>query len=152
MQLRNPYKYFLLSSTMRVIGFNFNKISIEKFSDKLEKLKIKTNIDVTDIKEVKNEMLKTDAALLAVNFIYIVDYEPNFAKIELSGSILFEIESKISKTILDNWKDKQIPEDFKLTLFNLILRKSNVKALQLEDDMNLPLHISLPSLKKPEKE
>jgi hypothetical protein len=135
---------------MRIMGFNFSKISIEKFSDKLEKLKIKTNIDISDIKPLENNFIKTDESLLAVKFIYIVDYEPGFAKIELSGTILFEIESKIATEILNNWKDKNIPEEFKLTLFNLILRKSNVKALQLEDDLNLPLHISLPSLKKPE--
>lgn len=136
---------------MRIMGFNFSKISIEKFSDKLEKLKIKTNIDISDIKPLENSLIKTNDSLLAVKFIYVVDYEPNFAKIELSGTILFEIDSKIAKEILNNWKDKNIPEDFKLTLFNLILRKSNVKALQLEDDLNLPLHISLPSLKKEDK-
>ena len=37
---------------MRVIGFNFSKISIEKFSDKLDKLQIKTRtrqefVDIT---------------------------------------------------------------------------------------------------------
>ena len=139
---------------MRVMGFNFSKISIEKFSDKLDKLdklKIKTNIDISDIQSIENKILQTKESLLAIKFVYIVDYDPSFAKIELSGTILFEIESKLAKEIIDNWKNKNIPEDFKLTLFNLILRKSNVKALQLEDDLNLPLHISLPSLKKPEK-
>jgi hypothetical protein len=136
---------------MKIVGFNFNKINIEKFSDKLEKLQIKTNIDISDINNLKNDILKTDNSLIAVKFIYNVDYEPNFAKIILSGTILFELDKKIGEDILSNWKDKQIPEDFKLVLFNAILRKSNVKALQLEDDMNLPLHISLPSLKKSEK-
>lgn len=136
---------------MRVVGFNFNKISIEKFSDKIEKLKIKTNIDISDVKSIENNILQTKNSLLAVKFLYNVDYEVNLAKIELSGTILFEIDSNTAKEIINNWKDKNIPEDFKLTLFNLILRKSNVKALQLEDDMNLPLHITLPSIKKPEK-
>ncbi len=136
---------------MRIMGFNFSKISIEKFSEKLDKLKIKTNIDISEIKLLENNFIKTEASLLAVKFLYIVDYDPSFAKIELAGTILFEIDTKTAKEIINNWKDKNIPEDFKLTLFNLILRKSNVKALQLEDDMNLPLHISLPSLKKPEK-
>lgn len=136
---------------MRIIGFNFKKINIEKISDSYENLKIKTNIDISDIKEVKNNIIKTENSLLNVNFIYIVDYEQNIAKIELSGNILFEVDSKLSEDILNEWNSKKIPEDFKLTLFNTILRKSNVKALQLEDDLNLPLHVSLPSLKKQEK-
>ena len=137
---------------MRVVGFNFNKINIEKFSDKLEKMNIKTNIDISNIQSIDNNLLKTNNSLIAVNFIYTVDYDPNFAKIVLSGTILFELDEKQSKEILKSWKEKQIPENFKLTLFNTILRKSNVKALQLEDDLNLPLHISLPTLRKPEKD
>jgi len=135
---------------MRIVGFNFNKINIEKFSDKLEKLNIKTNIDISDIKSIDNNLLQTKDSLIGVKFIYTVNYEPSFAKIELAGTILFELEEKIAKEILKNWKEKTIPEDFKLILFNSILRKSNVKSLQLEDDMNLPLHISLPSLRKTE--
>jgi hypothetical protein len=133
---------------MRIVGFNYNKISIEKFSDKLEKLNIKTNIDISDIKPVDNNLLNTKNSIVAIKFLYTVEYEPNFAKIELSGMVLFELEEKQFKDILKSWKDKLIPEDFKLVLFNTILRKSNVKSLQLEDDMNLPLHISLPSIKK----
>jgi len=136
---------------MRTVGFNFSKISIEKFSDKIDKLKIKTNIDISDISSVENVLLKTKNSIISVKFIYIIDYDPHFAKIELSGNILFEIEEDLAKEIIKNWKNKTIPEDFKLVLFNTILRKSNVKSLQLEDDMNLPLHISLPSLKKAEK-
>ena len=136
---------------MRVVGFNFTKISIEKFSDKLEKLNIKTNIDIADINTINNEILKTKNSLIAVKFLYSIDYDPSFAKIDLAGTILFELDEKKSKEIIEKWKDKQIPEDFKLNLFNLILRKSNVKALQLEDDMNLPLHISLPSIKAKEE-
>ena len=42
----------------------------------------------------------------------------------------------------------KIPEEYKLTIFNIIMKKSNLKAIQLEDEMNLPLHISLPSIKE----
>ncbi|GAG20549.1 unnamed protein product, partial [marine sediment metagenome] len=55
---------------------------------------------------------------------------------------------KIAKDILKEWNDKKMSEDFRITLFNIILRKSNLKAIQLEDEMNLPIHIQLPSLKK----
>ena len=46
------------------------------------------------------------------------------------------------------WNSKKLPEDFRIALFNVILKKSNVKALELEDELNIPLHIPLPSLKK----
>lgn len=135
---------------MKIIGFNFNKINIEKFIDKVENIKINTKIDVSEITMINSDFLKTKEEIIGIIFNYEINYDPNFAKISFAGNILFSIKSKKAKEILKLWKDKKIPEDFKITLFNTILRKSNIKALQLEDEMNLPLHISLPSLKKQE--
>jgi hypothetical protein len=135
---------------MRIIGFNFNKINIEKFSDKIEKLKINTNINISEIKEMELDLFKTKEQFIRVKFTYNIDYEPKIAKIELVGNIVFGAESKIIKDVLKQWEGKKIPEDFKIILFNVILRKSNLKALQLEEELNLPLHVSLPSLKKQE--
>jgi len=135
---------------MNIIGFNFKKINVEKFLDKVENIKINTKIDVSEITMIKSDILKTKEEIIGIRFNYEISYDPDFAKIGFSGNILFSIESKKAKEILKQWKDKKIPEDFKITLFNVILRKSNIKALQLEDEMNLPLHISLPSLKKQE--
>ena len=137
---------------MRFIGFNFNKISVEKFLDKVENLKIDTKIDVSEINTIKSSFFKTKEELIGVKFSYAVNYNPDFAKIEFEGTIIFALEPKMAKDILSKWKDKQMSEDFKITLFNLILRKSNLKALELEDELNLPLHIPLPSVKSQKKE
>ena len=137
---------------MRFIGFNFSKISVEKFLDKIENLKIDTKIDVSEIKTIKSSFFKTKEELLGIKFSYIVNYEPNFAKIEFIGTIIFAVEPKMAKNILSQWESKQMSEDFKVTLFNIILRKSNLKALELEDELNLPLHIPLPSVKSQKKE
>ena len=135
---------------MRLVGFNFNKINIEKFSDKIEDLKINTDMGISEINEVKSDFFKTKEELIGIKFTYGINYDPDFAKIELVGDVLLAIESKMAKDILKQWKNKKIPEDFRIILFNIILKKSNLKALQLEDEMNLPPHISLPSLKKQE--
>jgi hypothetical protein len=137
---------------MRFIGFNFNKISVEKFLDKVENLKIDTKIDVSEIKTIKSSFFKTKEELIGIKFNYAVNYNPDFAKIEFTGTIVFAFESKMAKEILSQWEDKQMPEDFKIALFNIILRKSNLKALELEDELNLPLHIPLPSVKTQKKE
>ena len=136
---------------MRLIGFNFNKINIEKFNDKIENLKINTKINVSEIKNIKSDFFKTKEDLIEVKFVYNINYDPDFAKIELAGNILLAIEPKMAKDILKLWKDKKMSEDFRITLFNIILRKSNLKALQLEEELNLPTHISLPFLKKEQK-
>ena len=135
---------------MKIIGFNFDKINIEKLPGKAENLEVKTNIDISEIKEVKSESTSMKEDFLGVGFTFNVNYEPDFARINLSGKVLFAVEPKLSKNILKQWKDKKMPEDFRILLFNVILRKANLKALQLEEEMNLPLHVPMPSLKKQE--
>ncbi len=139
---------------MRIIGFNFTKISIEKLkeaSELKEQLKISTQIDVPELTEVKPHILKTKEEIVGAKFTYGVNYDPGFAKVELEGRILIAIEPKIAKEILKQWKKKKMPEDFRLFLFNVILKKSILKALHLEEELNLPLHIPLPSFKKEQK-
>jgi hypothetical protein len=136
---------------MRAIGFNYKKISIEKLSsNSLEGVKVNANIDISEISSVKpGDILKSKDELVAVQFTYVVGYDPDFAKLAFSGNIILEIESKLAKEILKSWKDsKEIPEDFRVFVFNIILAKSNLKALELEDDMNLPLHIPMPAIQK----
>ncbi|MBR9701473.1 hypothetical protein GOV13_00960 [Candidatus Pacearchaeota archaeon] len=133
---------------MKFIGFNFNKINVEKTSTNFEDLKIKTNIDVSEIKKVKSDFLKQKDELINIDFTYNIDYNPKIAKIKLSGNVILADKLKTIKEILKKWEDKKMEEDFKINLFNIILRKSNLKAMQLEDELNLPLHINLPFLKK----
>jgi len=133
---------------MRLVGFNFTKINIEKFSNKGKNLKINTKIDIPEIKTIKSDFFKIKEEIIQIKFSYNINYNPDIAKIELAGDLLLAVESKLAKDILKQWKDKEMSEDFRIDLFNIILRKSSLKALQLEDEMNLPAHISLPFLKK----
>lgn len=133
---------------MKVLGFNFNKISIERFPKKAEGLKINTDISITEITPVNSDLFKTKEEFLDVRFSYNINYDPEYAKVEFLGDIVVSLDSKDAKEVLKEWKDKKFPEDFKIFVFNVILKKSNLKALELEDEMNLPLHLPLPSLKK----
>ena len=136
---------------MKLLGFNFTKILVEKHKDRVEDLKIGTRIDISDIKEAKSTMLKTKDEVLAIKFAYGLDYEPEMAKLDLEGNLIISLESKKARETLKEWKNKKMPEDSKIPLFNVILRKSSLKALQLEEEMNLPIHMQLPSLKIEDK-
>jgi len=133
---------------MRLVGFDFKKISIERFKDQVEDLKFNTKVDISSIDIIKSDIFRSKEELLKIEFIYSVIYEPEFAKIELTGSIILAVEPRIAREVLRGWKDKQTSEEFRIFMFNIILRKSNIKALQLEDELGLPLHIPLPSLSK----
>lgn len=136
---------------MKILGFNFTKIHADKIKDRVENLKIGTKIDVLDILSTKADMLKTKEEILAVRFTFGLDYEPELAKIDLEGNIVLSVDPKMAKDILKDWKDKQMPNDFRQTLFNLIIRKAGLRAIQLEEEMNLPIHFQLPAIKIQEK-
>jgi hypothetical protein len=136
---------------MKILGFNFTKLQAEKVSNKIEGVKINTNIDLTKIETVNPGEIKVKEELLGVSFKFDISYDPDFAKVSLEGSIVLAIDSRTHKEVLKQWKDKQIPESFRLDLFNIIMKKSTLKALQLEEELNIPLHMPMPTLKLPEK-
>ena len=133
---------------MKIIGFNFNKINIEKKSDKYKDMKISNDIGITGVNHLKAQNpFQSKEEILEVTFNYDIDYSPNIAKVNLTGTIIIMVDSKTSKEFLKKWKNKQLPEEHRIQIFNVIFRKSNLKAIQLEDELNLPLHISLPSVR-----
>lgn len=137
---------------MKIVGFNFTRVNMEKFSDDYKELKINTHIDIVDVKKTTSEIIQPKEVLFEIKFNYNIDYEPKIAQISFSGLLLLLVDPKMAKSFLKQWKDKKFPEEHKITIFNVILKKANLRALQLEDELNLPLHISLPSLKKPKNQ
>lgn len=131
---------------MRIISFNFSKISVEKFKNRPEKLKTDTNIDVTDIKRVENSVINAEGDLVQVLFSYKVKYDPGYAELELKGNMLLSIDAEMSKEVQKEWKKKKMPDNFQIALYNVILKKATVKSLQLEDELNLPLHLPIPQV------
>lgn len=135
---------------MLLMGFNFEKIGVERMKDTVDKLSVDTNIDVLDVREIKTDILSDKETLLQAKFSYVVKYDPGFAKIEINGSVLFAVDEKEAKEILKEWKKKELPEDFRVTFFNIVLKKAALRSLHLEEEMNLPLHIPLPTIRPDE--
>lgn len=137
---------------MQVIGFNFKKILGEKLLT-FNNTAINTNIEFNDISKEKLDFIKDEDAL-KISFIYSLIYndpdkkEQKYAELFLEGEIALATNKEESKNILKAWKKKEIPEDVKLPLFNLILKKCTKRAIALQDELNLPTHIQLPKLKK----
>lgn len=135
---------------MQVIGFNFEKILAERTERKNqkagEKLEIKSNINVKDISPEKVDIVK-DKEVLKFSFEFTIDYHPEIAKLLLAGSAIMMMEKDKAKEIMKKWKSsKKITEDVKIPLFNMIMTKSNLRALQLEEELNLPTHIPMPRI------
>jgi hypothetical protein len=133
---------------MKLINFNFTKLSGERLKDSTPEIRFNTKIDILSISPLKSDFLKIKEDLIKVDFIYNVLYEPELAKIELAGTMILSVEPRIAREVLKGWKEKETPEEFRLFMFNAILRKSSLKALQLEEELTLPPHLPFPSFSK----
>jgi len=130
---------------MKVIGFSINKINAERKAHVKGKLEIKQGINIDDIKKEEVSISKSPA--VSFEFTYSLEYSPGFGKIEIKGTLVALDENNESKEILKEWKKKKFAESgIKLSLFNFIMAKCNLKALQLEEEIGFPLHIPMPKL------
>jgi len=129
---------------MRIIGFNLMKMSIERKEQKEKELKISQNIDIKEITKEKIPVSNDEA--LKITFDFNIDYGSDFAKIEFKGNIMILPEKEELKKVLKSWKDKKLTDDFRIPLFNFIMSKCNIKALNLEDELFLPPHIQMPRI------
>jgi len=130
---------------MQVVGFNFSKISIEKKKDATGKVSINSNIDIENIEKAKIDVFKGQSNL-KIDFKFTIKYEPEIADLEFKGSIIILVSSKEEKDLLKKTKKKTLDDKYRIPLFNLILTKSSIKALQLEEDIQLPTHIPFPRI------
>jgi hypothetical protein len=138
--------------TMKIISFNYTKISVEKNSSNYKDLKIGTSVNIVSIEEPKNVSSSIKDSFVVVNWNYGITYNPGIANINFSGSMVLSMEPKEAKEVLKNWKDKKMDSDFNILLVNAIMKKTNIKALQFEEEFNLPTHFKLPSVKINKKE
>lgn len=133
---------------MKLLGFNFTKIKAEKTQNKFEELKISNKIDILDIKEETQDLIKTDDNLVSIDFSYELAYEEDIAKIFLEGTLLLGLDKKLFDEVIKEWKNKETPEEFRFNVLNIVLRRSTLKVLELENELNIPFHIQFPAFKK----
>ena len=129
---------------MKIIGFNLNKISIERKEKPEKELKVTQNINIIDITKEKMTISKEEP--LNIGFKLDISYAGDFANLEFKGNVILLPEKDETKKILKSWKDKKLSEEFRNPLFNFIMTKCTIKALALEDEVSLPPHIQMPRL------
>ncbi len=129
-----------------IINFRLDKISIQKKNKPSGPVEAKNNLKVVEMTEESISALTKEKAL-NLKFTFTVNYEPNIANLEIEGSVTYMNDQKTVKEIFENWKkNKKIDQEVATPIFNHILSKCNIKALKLEEDVELPFHIPIPRL------
>jgi hypothetical protein len=132
---------------MTIIGFNFSKMKVEKNKALSGKINIKNNISIKDIKENELNLGKSQQKGLKFIFEFVSQYEPDIGTITLEGEVIALEDSKKVEEILKSWKkDKKIPVDIMTDVLNTALSKSNIQALILSQQVNLPPPIPMPKV------
>ena len=91
---------------------------------------------------------------LKISFKFLVEYletekkKDRIADLEFEGTIMLSVDKEESKEITKEWKKKKLPDNLRISLSNLVLKKTAPKALTLQDELNLPSHITVRQLKK----
>ncbi len=139
---------------MPILSFNFDKISTERKAAKLpQKVDISHNLNIKDIKFDEIKFTDGSEKVLRFDFDFTIKYEPNIGETFIGGHLLFTDEKKKLDDIQKLWKkDKKLSSDVTMAVFNSILVKSNLKALQITQDVNLPPHVNLPMVRPINKE
>ncbi|AJF62443.1 MAG: hypothetical protein QT11_C0001G0294 [archaeon GW2011_AR20] len=137
---------------MPFIGFNFDKISAEREVDEVKgNINVKHSFNIKDVREEKVNLDKKQD-VLKFTFEFSLNYEPGLGSIKIEGHLLYIDEQKKMNEMVKGWKkEKKISPEIIQGLFNTIIARSNIKALQLEQDLNLPPHLPMPKLTREKK-
>ncbi len=132
---------------MPIIGFNFDIIKAERYKGLEGKIEIKNNLGVTDL-VLDKVSLSSSEEVIKFLFEYTITYGTDVGEISLKGHVLYlENKEQVTK-IMEEWKaEKKVPSKLMQTIINHVLVKCTIKALNLENDIGVPPHISLPRVK-----
>lgn len=131
-------------TNLKLVGSKFLKVSAERSPDFSGKLEVKTNIKLDSLEKVKESK---DA--LRLDYTFEVNYG-DLGKIDIKGILFLTGDSKTVKELLKVQKEKKYDSPEYVAITNLIIQKASIRALELEEELGLPIHIKLPefSIKK----
>ena len=132
---------------MPIVGFNFKKISAEKKAQVQNNDKIQNIIKIATVEESTIKIGSEEQKVAAISFEFAVDYA-EAGKLEFLGNIIYYDTEEVVKGLISGWKNEsKVNPQFGTMIYNFIMARCNIKALQFEDEVGLPLHLRLPRLR-----
>ena len=136
---------------MRLIGSGFTKIEGKRSKEYKPSQELPTNIEFLNMSKEKISNL-ADLEAIKIEYEFSIEYDKETkgqTGVFLEGFLVLQSDPDEAKKIMKAWKKKAIPNDLKINLFNIILNKCSLKALQIEEELALPLHVAMPRVEKP---
>ena len=125
---------------MKLIRSRFAKIEAVRDIEFNGKVEINTNINISSIEKLNNSK-----EAIKAKYNFNIDYS-GLGKISLEGIIFLSCDPKTVKELLKNQEKKEFNSEEFIAITNLIIQKASIKAFELEEELDLPIHTKLPSI------
>lgn len=134
-----------------IIGFNLNKIEVERSPSVKGKIGIRNNVQIKDVQKADLFLGKSKQESLKISFEYTSIYEPKAGKVLLLGDVVAVDEAEKVKEATDSWKkNKKLPKEMMAPILNSILSKCTIQAILLTKEVGLPSPVPLPKVQAKE--
>jgi len=140
---------------MTVLNFRITKIAGQRTTKRLDKVNIQANSTIKTLERGKD---KNIGDYIHVNFLYEVEYSPDFGGITLEGSLWYThpklasiAKDKKEKVKLKDGSTKEVDvielnNEAATDISTAILQDSLIEAITLSQKINLPPPLQLPKV------
>ena len=134
---------------MPIIGITFTSISGKTVNNPVE-----GDVNVNSTPSIKNVSKKNIPALsmndvVAIEFTFDINYQPKIGEITFEGEVLYKTDK--AENIIKAWKkEKKIDSDVTVEILNGVLKKCMSKAIDIANELRLPLPMQFPTVRKAE--
>lgn len=136
---------------MSILGISFTKLGVEKTGSLQGAVNVQSNANIVSVDKLEINIGTKKQEVLKFVFNFVSIYQPNIAKISIDGELLWLDKPEEVEKLSKSWKkDKKIPNEVMSPVLNSVLAKSNIEALILSRELNLPPPIPLPKVEMKE--
>lgn len=128
---------------MKLLTLKYVKIDAQRDIEYSGKIEVKQNIKIKSIEKYKSINSREESVKVIYNFE--VNYG-DLGHVIIEGLMFLSMDTKTQKNLIKNYENKKMDEIENITLMNIIIQKTSIKAIELEEEMSLPIHIKLPSI------
>ncbi|MEK6760913.1 MAG: hypothetical protein AABX93_03240 [Nanoarchaeota archaeon] len=132
---------------MKYAGIRFQKIEAEKFEEaKSGNINVNSNFNLGKVKKEEDLTKDSDKPVFSFEFTYSIKYE-EFAEISFKGTVYIEIHDKKMIKAFEEEDSRVADNDLRKLILDVVLARTHVESLHLEEKLGLPFHIQSPKVK-----
>jgi len=114
-------------------------------------INVNSHFNLGKVKKEEDFTKDSEKPIFSFEFVYDIEYE-KVAKISFKGTIYIEIEEKSIIKELEEDNPKITDNTLRKFILDIVLARTHVESLHLEEKLNLPFHIQSPRVSIGEKE